>query len=361
MKASNIKGALLEYLVRRLLANCGFTPVHPDNLYTYVSGGLFYVNGRGAAHDADVLMDPPVQMPFSYPSRILFECKAYDSKVTLPVVRNALGLKYDINEFEVVTKNSLVQRMNNRRSNYAIEHRKRYNYQVGVASAKDFSKPAIEFAANSRIPLLSLAWFLDQTAIDTFHSIDQPYIDAINDNFLVQIYDYLKDRHPDAEHAEVHQAARDYLRDDAKIGSVIAAFNDVIARLFVGLIESGDLVFLIAQDDNAARRLLDMQGLTGLKAQIHYSPQIPNLWHLTVAQDFQRENVTEFSFFVPQIIMNLWKQYSLDKVRAVQIKGEFFSRIFVFNRGIRPELPFFIINIDREWLDQVREQQGDLV
>jgi len=56
-----------------------------------VSGGLFYVNGRGAAHDADVLMEPLVQIPFSYPSRILFECKAYDSKTTLPIVRNALG------------------------------------------------------------------------------------------------------------------------------------------------------------------------------------------------------------------------------------------------------------------------------
>ncbi len=68
MKASNIKGALLEYLVRRLLGNCGFHPVYLDNLYTYVRGDLFYVNGRGAAHDADVLMEPTVQMPFSYPS-----------------------------------------------------------------------------------------------------------------------------------------------------------------------------------------------------------------------------------------------------------------------------------------------------
>lgn len=361
MNASKVKGVLLEYLVRRLLTNCGFHPVYPDNLYTYERRDLFYVNGRGAAHDADVLMEPPVQMPFSYPSRILFECKAYESKTTLPIVRNALGLKYDINEFEVVTKDSLIQRMNNRRSTYAIEHRKRYNYQVGVASAGDFSKPAIEFAANNRIPLLSLAWFLHPLAVAAFQSIDQTYVDSINENIITQICDYLKDRSTDAEQAEIHRAARDYLRNDPKVGSVIAAFNSVMDLLFVGLIESGDLIFLIAEDNNAAGRLLEMQGLTGLKGQIHYSTEIPNLWNLAIAQDFQTRNVAEFSFFVPQMIMDMWKQYSFDKARAAQIKGEFFSRIFVFNRGIRPDLPFFIINIDREWLDQVREQQDDLV
>lgn len=361
MKASNIKGALLEYLVRRLLANCGFTPVHPDNLYTYVRGGLFYVNGRGAAHDADVLMEPPVQMPFSYPSRILFECKAYDSKVTLPVVRNALGLKYDINEFEVVTKNSLMQRMNNRRSSYAIEHRKRYNYQVGVASAEDFSKPAIEFAANSRIPLLSLAWFFDHAAIDTFHSIDQPYVDNIGEEGLGKIYTYLKDREPDADQAERNRAAKDRLRDDAKVGRVIAAFDSIFERLFVGLIESGDLIFLFAQNLDAAYRLVESRRLTVLRAQIHYSQQRPEFWCLSVITDRPGERVAEFDFLVPQAIMSLWAEYSLDREKAVQIKDEFLSRIFVFNRGIGPELPFFIINIDREWLNQVREHQEDLL
>lgn len=132
MNASHIKGALLEYLVRRLLANCGFISVSPDNLYTYRKNGLLFVSGRGAAHDAGVLMEPLVQMPFSYPSRILFECRALDSRTGLSEVRNALGLKVDINEFEIVTKDSLEQRKNNRRSGYAIEPRKRYNYQVGV-------------------------------------------------------------------------------------------------------------------------------------------------------------------------------------------------------------------------------------
>ena len=39
------------------------------------------------------------------PSSLLVS--AYDTKTTLPIVRNALGLKVDINEFEIVTKDSL--------------------------------------------------------------------------------------------------------------------------------------------------------------------------------------------------------------------------------------------------------------
>ena len=50
----------------------------------------------------------------------------------------------------------------------------------------------------------------------------------------------------------------------------------------------------------------------------------------------------------------------LDRAKAVQIKSQFFSRIFIFNRGIRPELPFFIIDIDKEWLNHVREREENI-
>ena len=45
MKVNNIKGALLEHLVRNLLKSCGFTTVKPDGLYTFERSGLFFVNG----------------------------------------------------------------------------------------------------------------------------------------------------------------------------------------------------------------------------------------------------------------------------------------------------------------------------
>ena len=76
MKVAQFKGALFEYLVRRLLINCGFYSVQADNFYTFERNPLFFINGRGAAHDADVLMEPPIQMPFGYPTRLLFEMQS---------------------------------------------------------------------------------------------------------------------------------------------------------------------------------------------------------------------------------------------------------------------------------------------
>ena len=119
MNHKQLKGSLLEYLVRRILTRCGFTSVRPDGHYVFeqTGTGLFLINGKGAAHDADVLMEPPIQMPFSYPSRLLFECKAYETAVGLGVIRNALGLRYDINEFEIITDDSIKLRKNNKRAN----------------------------------------------------------------------------------------------------------------------------------------------------------------------------------------------------------------------------------------------------
>ena len=55
MKVGHIKGAFLEYIIREILKNCGFTNVSPDDLYTYKNRGLVFVNGKGAAHDTDIL------------------------------------------------------------------------------------------------------------------------------------------------------------------------------------------------------------------------------------------------------------------------------------------------------------------
>jgi hypothetical protein len=65
------------------MLNCGFTSVRPDAHYIFQQNGtgLFFINGKGAAHDADGLMEPPIQMPFSYPSRLLFVCKSYDKQL----------------------------------------------------------------------------------------------------------------------------------------------------------------------------------------------------------------------------------------------------------------------------------------
>lgn len=354
MKPGHLKGALLEYLVRKLLTNYGFTSVKADDIYIYEDRGLFFINGKGAAHDADVLMDPPIQMPFSYPSRILFECKAYQ-KIGLPVVRNALGLKYDINEFEIITKDSIEKRQANRHADYAIENRKRFNYQIGVATVGDFSAPAIEFATNNKIPLLSLKWFMNEETIGLIHSIDQTYLNGISTELQSEIYSYLKDKNRNAESANRNQIAISFIQSDELIGDIIRYFNAVIKRSLVGLIETGDLIFLFANQPDSFELLENRINFDGLMAQIHNDPNEPNVWLLTILDNNLNSNRNpEFRLFIPERIMNMWRQYNLDREIAIGLKQDFFSRIFIFSEPRRNKLPFFVVNIDRDWLNNYR-------
>lgn len=356
MKASNIKGALLEYIVRNLLKNCGFTNVRADNLFSFERGGLFFINGKGAAHDADIIMNPPIQMPFAYPTQLLFECKAYGTSANLPIVRNALGLRNDLNEFEIVTRDTLLRRQNNRRAAYAIDTRTRFLYQVGVASVNDFSKPAIEFSANNKIPLLSLSWFLGPNTIRDFNNIDQPLIDGFATQDIQNLYDFLKDRDGNLYDSK-YDRANNLLRADNILEDIVTSAKVTIGYSYVGLLETGDMVFLFASSRSEDNILNQQNGLATLKAEIHWFPDRPNVWRLTVYNPREQAQQTDFDFYVPKRIFNHWKQFNLDKSVALDIKQEFFSKVFVFNKRNNPEAPFSIINIDREWLDRVRQQQ----
>lgn len=353
MKVGTIKGALLEYIVRQLLKNCGFTNVKSDDLYTYETSGLFFVNGKGAAHDADIIMNPPIQMPFSYPSQLIFECKAYGKKISLPVVRNVLGLRNDINDFEIVTKKSIKKRKNNFRSAYAIETRNRFIYQVGVASLNEFSKPSIEFAANNKIPLLSLSWFLGTRTIRDFNDIDQNLIDTFRETDLKSLYRFFKDRDGNLNQQK-HQRARVLLESDNVFGDIVTEANTTINYSYVGLLETGDMVFLFARSRSSDNILNQINGINAFIAEIHWNSNRPNVWRLTVMNRRNRQERTEFDFFVPKRIFSHWKQFNLDKTVALDIKEQFFSKIFVFNQRQNPEVPFSIINIDRNWLQEIR-------
>ena len=353
MKAGNLKGALLEYIVRQLLKSCGFTNVKADNLFSFERGGLFFINGRGAAHDADIIMNPPIQMPFAYPSQLLFECKAYGSITSLSIVRNAAGLRNDINEFEIVTRDSLRKRQNNRRAAYAVDTRTRFLYQVGVASVNDFSKPCVEYATNNKIPLLSLSWFLSPSIIRDFNSINQTLINGSNPEDMQNLYDFLKDREGDM-HSVKYRRVYNFLNSDNIFGDIITFANTTINYSYVGLLETGDMVFLFSRSRSEHNILNQLNGFTALKAEIHWFINRPNVWRLTVYNNRDRDQQTDFDFYVPMRIFDHWKTFNLNKIAALDIKQEFFSRIFVFNQKNNPEVPFSIINIDREWLEQIR-------
>ena len=95
-------GKAFELFVKRILIHIGFSEVVSDGLYIYDGAPGQMIQGLGEAHNADVLLEPPVQTPFYSKTRLLIECKDYRKKISLNVVRSALGLREDINNFNIV-------------------------------------------------------------------------------------------------------------------------------------------------------------------------------------------------------------------------------------------------------------------
>lgn len=146
-------GKAFELFVKRILIHIGFSEVVSDGLYIYDGAPGQMIQGLGEAHNADVLLEPPVQTPFYSKTRLLIECKDYRKKISFNVVRSALGLREDINNFNIVDMAELAtRRRQNRRANPPVFDR--YSYQVAIAALTGFTTQAQEFAATYRIPLI---------------------------------------------------------------------------------------------------------------------------------------------------------------------------------------------------------------
>lgn len=146
-------GKAFEILVKRILVNVGFSEVMSDGLYIYDGAPGQMIQGLGEAHNADVLLEPPVQTPFYSKTRLLIECKDYRAKINLNIIRSALGLREDVNNFNIVDIEELeARRQQHRRAIPQLFDR--YSYQVAVAALNGFTTPAQKFAAAYRIPLI---------------------------------------------------------------------------------------------------------------------------------------------------------------------------------------------------------------
>lgn len=59
-------GKAFELFVKRILIHIGFSEVVSDGLYIYDGAPGQMIQGLGEAHNADVLLEPPVQTPLLF-------------------------------------------------------------------------------------------------------------------------------------------------------------------------------------------------------------------------------------------------------------------------------------------------------
>lgn len=302
-------GQLFESLIRKMLQNAGFSSVATDNLHVFNSAPGQMIQGLGQAHNADVLMTPPVQTPFYYPSRILFECKSYKHTLQLNVIRSALGLREDINAFEVVDKTVLMSRRNYRRKTSTYNYQ-RYYYQVGVASLHGFSLPAQEFARAHRIPLISF----DKLP---FWNKMTPYLEGIDEMR--------------------HRINKEFIDEFDRV-------SDCIAKKFaVAMLEDGQMLFLYSMTEDEVDFPSDYYSLNWTDEK--------DFWKLCCGDRC-------YAFQLPEKIREGWLKNSIDEISkrksAINCKEEFMSHMVVyFSKYGSAKIK--MLTIDREQLKNAYE------
>lgn len=292
-------GKAFELFVKHLLLNVGFSEVSSDGLYIFDGGPGQMIQGMGEAHNADVLLEPPVQTPFYAKSRILIECKDHRNPVSLNVLRSVLGLREDINNFNIVDKLELETRRAQNRRNSIISNIDKYTYQVAVASLSGFSKQAQKFASAYRIPLIEFNkmpfWY-------KFNELFGIHTNTINTSHIRE-----RDR------VVLHEASEQDIVDLA---------NDIGNKTVVAITVSGQLLFLYRENGN----------------ENTFQDQYELYWDNPSDPWRMKFDNSSYLFQLPEEIMKTWIESSSGelelKKNAIECKADFLSNMVVYYREL---------------------------
>lgn len=237
----------------------------------------------------------------------MIECKEYGKKVGLNTIRSALGLREDINHFELVDKKELLSRRSQRRKGI-INKFERFSYQVAVASASGFTVQAQKFAATHRIPLIEFDkmpfWKQYRDVVERFCEENQN-------------------------------------EDETIIGKIFDLANDIGQRMAVAIANSGQIVFLYQEITKPINFSNDYS--------LHWvSPNLP--WRMVTGNQ-------SYLLQLPDNIMKQWLgnvESSLDMRReAIWCKETMLSNMVVYY--MKDERPYIkMISINKEKLEEAK-------
>ncbi len=336
--ATSVKGKLFEFFVCKLLLFCGFKPVQQDGLLIYRGLAGTMIQGLGQSHNADVLLEPPFQTPFYFPTRLLIECKCYSDKSGLTVVRNALGLREDINRLDVVTEDILKNRQASRTTKTKSYPMKRYSYQVGVASINGFKDTAYSFAQTHRIPLISFAE--NKMFKEVRECIDEIEQKACEDeDYARRVLEFIKayqyEKHLDLPYSQLDDSFRSFIKE---IG--ILKMNIV-----VGLLEDGNIIFMVKSErENSCSKVTRYyEGF-----EIHWS-YVNAAWELYDGRQ-------RYAFELPDEILEGWIEAENTSMDAMDVKSGHRLKIVLFEKGYDESNTINIIYLSKRFAKDAKRE-----
>ncbi|HDR8066931.1 TPA: hypothetical protein QCY66_006011, partial [Bacillus cereus] len=287
-----LKGFLLEEALAKLLENCGYTLITKDvlktpNLYPefVLKGNGLNIKGRGGTHQADVLGQFDVSIPFNYPIRLFLEAKFRESRTGIDVVRAGIGILTDLNaNYQTIDLNGdelLVQR---------------FNYQYTIFSTSGFSENAIKLAIAYKLTLVDLS---GEEYRDLLMVIDRVAHDLRN-LLLYEGYSL----------SEIREFIRSKLfgLDLENFNNNIPHLDLVLRPFFTEMNNYGDLylasinspfsILLKPVNPRRFRSLLERYQKSTFNVYIFWREDEPNLWHVSLER---WDNLT-FTFYLPKLL-----------------------------------------------------------
>jgi len=318
------RGKVFEKFIRQILLNSGFKAVVPDGQIIYQASSGLMLHGLAQPHNTDVLVNPPFQIPFFFPSRLIVECKCYKTAVDLQAIRGALGLREDVNSFDIVTQEILEKRKNYRRHGAAVFDRDRYFYQIAVASLSGFTKPAQEFALVHRIPLIDIERmpFSQQVRDILFHG-------NVGDE------DVQADQLPENADPLVNQQWW-FLQE---------SLGDTLQKFCIAILSSGDILFLYTE--SGGQWFFDAEEI-----ELHWADN-KRLWQIRSRNQNER---AESWFELPNILFEQWAQKEFDREEAISLKERNFPNIYVMGKGADGVVRLKVLRLSSEFISQARDR-----
>lgn len=331
--SNQLRGMLLEEALLHLLKRSGYKTIEFDNQdETLINGSAgLKVKGRGESHQIDAIADYRINVPFIYPQRLLVEAKCLNQKVGLPIIRNALGVLKDVQEFWV----------SNLENN--IPGRKRYHYQYAVFSATQFTKPAQNYGFAQDIYLIQLeeSVFI-QPIIQSISTINNPDLSG-GENYIVsikQLRSAIRQRiqldNPEPINnlnlpSETLELLRNYIESVESInGAVLTVIKN---NLVLFLVPSPDVLLTELDSRIDVRIFWDNTG-----------------WYI---RDANTHNLI-FSFDLPKELFQMYESGGyLRADRALDLKQDFMSELQLF-LTIRNETRIVRLILDQDWISSIR-------
>ena len=339
-----IRGLLLEEVLLNLLRESGYSTVENSNNDPTLKSGHsgLEVIGRGSQHQIDAIANFSISPPFSYPIRILLEAKFHGEDVGIEVVRNAVGVLKDVNEFFIPENNKIFK--------------PRYHYQYAIFTSSRFSKPAQEYAFAHDIYLIKLEnnQYFSQI-ISAIANLDHNDFDG-SPNRKMRIT--LKDLRKNIRHSlkeSNNGLISDYCHQNnfnpEKLCNLIR-LNLELGKSYLGVLSNGFPIFFTPRDQYF--RIDDL--IQNPIVRIYWDH---NKWYLAKANSrYQNENPIDilFSFDLPKDLFNFYANNSnLSQGRALELKQEVMHTIQIFFRDRSSIMACLELKIDQNWLQYMKD------